>query len=102
MQMVDRDKFKNKTGNSIIKVILNEDDEKILNLNTSEGLERLNEYINQIFEVISNYNYKAEDEHKSLCFILDLVKFEFDIEIVIYTFEKKNPKYSNIIILLII
>lgn len=90
-------KFKqNYNQPAVIKVELVVREEKLLDLDTVEGLNRFFREMKRLLALTSyRFRFKNDERIKNLCFALDLLKEELDIWVIIRTFSKDNPSYGD-------
>ncbi len=76
---------------------------KVLDLDDFGGLNFFYNAFSEVFEQLKQLNItvtlkkgsSSKDKVKNLCFALDLIKREYDIDAVINTFLKENPSYGE-------
>lgn len=83
--------------------VLCKSDIKVLNLDNFEGMNFFYRAFEEVFEELKKLDVTVKlkkssypkDKTKNLCFALDLIKKEYDIDVVINTFIKANPSYGE-------
>lgn len=91
-------KKKGTSNNAVIEVLLDCGKCNVLDLDTINGLDFFLEEAHNLLHKnsnIGNYQFNNDEEYKNLCFILDLLKAKFDIEIIICTFLKDSATYTQ-------
>lgn len=91
-------KIKNKSAISkiaVIKVFLKTTSEKVLDLDTIEGVNIFYEKLDQLWNEFKTVEFSADDERKNRCLILDVLKEVMNLDIIIYTFTPENPTYGR-------
>ncbi|MGB1206931.1 MAG: hypothetical protein ACPG5B_14900 [Chitinophagales bacterium] len=84
---------------AIIKVTIEALESQILNLDTQKGMTFFRQKIKEL--LISNNNLKKslsfsrKTPYKNICLLLDLIKKELGIKVIIGTFVKSNPTYAE-------
>ena len=83
--------------------VLCKSDIKVLNLDNFEGMNFFYRAFEEVFKELKKLDVtvklkkssSSKDKTKNLCFALDLIKKEYDIDVVINTFIKGNPSYGE-------
>lgn len=83
--------------------VLCKSDIKVLNLDNFEGMNFFYRVFEEVFKELKKLDVtvklkkssSSKDKTKNLCFALDLIKKEYDIDVVINTFIKGNPSYGE-------
>lgn len=80
---------------AVIEVLLDCGNFNVLDLDSVLGLDFFLREVRIILTEIETYSFEEDNRYKNLCFVLDLLKKKFDIEMVICTFLKNRPTYSK-------
>ncbi len=83
---------------AIIKVEIVEKSEQVLDL---DKIRDLSKFYSKTLELLKKSSHKIvfeDDEHKNLCFLLDLYKKIYSISVVKFTFRVSNPYYGGNVI----
>lgn len=84
------------TNIAIIKVLIEEDQENVLNLDSPDGINDFYSHLNELFEEFKHITF-SDNEHVNLCIILDVLSEYLGLNVIIKTFEKDNkPSYGAV------
>ena len=93
-------KYSKKDSPVVLKAVIHANN--ILDLDNPFCLMQFEEYQKKLEEQVINDGIvldfadgKGQEKERIRCFWMDMVKEEYDIEVIIYTFNRKNPSYVN-------
>lgn len=79
----------------VIKVLLEEDEKKILDLDSPDGVDLFYYHLKEIFDEFKHVTFSS-NEHKNMCTVLDVLSEYFDWNVIVKTFETSNPSYGAV------
>jgi hypothetical protein len=94
--VTDYRKRSNDNDIAIIKVLIEEDNDNILNLDSPDGIDSFYHHLNEIYDELRHLTF-SNDEHVNLCTVLDVLAEYHGWNVIIKTFEKeRKPTYGAV------
>ena len=89
----DHQKRDKGTSFVVIKAQLSSTVDSVLDLDSVEGVNSFYQKIHENWDVFRTVQF-SNDEHKNLCFVLDVLSEQYGFKIIIKTFESLDPSYG--------
>lgn len=77
----------------VIKSLISSNTKFLLDLDSIDGVNYFYRKVDELKEAFKTVQF-GDNEHKNLCFVLDVLAEKFNIQVIIKTFETDNPTYG--------